>query len=251
MGTAGAIKKVEEQLRGEPFLVINADTYRAVDLRELVRHHEENPAAITMLLQENRSLDPGKAVWVDRKGTIVRFLERYGSDSRDAVPADFLGVQVMEPRVLSLIPPDQPWDIHNVYLRLLDSDSEMRGSLQAGYWKDLGTLAGYREIHMDGLNGSCPIRIPANSAGRGVWVADGTQIESDVRIEPPVFIGVASRLRQGATIGPYTVVGGRCTVGRGARVARSILWDGVHIEEDSCVEDLVVSRDFRVPLPVL
>ncbi len=249
MGTAGGIKKVEEHLGGESFLVINADTYRSVDLQGLVRHHRDNPATITMLLQENPSLDPDKAVWVNRSGAIVRFLDHIHSEWRDAVPADFLGVQVMEPKVFSFIPPHQPWDIHKVYLRLLNSESEIKGSLQSGYWKDIGSLAAYRQIHVDALDGRCPIRIPGTSVRQGVWMAGEARMEPGVRVEPPVFLGTGSRVREGASIGPYAVLGDRCVVERGARVAGSILWDGVRIQEDSLVEGLLVSRDFRLPLP--
>lgn len=249
MGTAGAIKKVEEHLGGETFLVINADTYRSVDLQGLVRHHRENPATITMLLQENRCLDPDKAVWVDRSGAVVRFLEHIQSEWSQAVPADFLGVQVMEPKVFSFIPPHQPWDVHKLYLRLLNSDSEMKGSLQSGYWKDIGSLTAYRQIHMDALDRRCPIRIPGSLVREGVWMASEAHMEPGVRVEPPVFLGTGTLVREGASIGPYAVLGSHCVVGRGAYVAGSIIWDGVRIQGDSFVEDLLVSRDFRLPLP--
>ena len=249
MGTAGGIKKVEAQLQDGTFVVVNADTYRVMDLKTVLRHHKRKKRVLTLLLQENPHLPPERAVWVDKRGAVVRFLDLYQKDGDQGTPADFLGVQVAEPELLSHIPPDQPWEIHRVYMRLLSSGSRVGGHLQLGYWKDLGSLDGYWQIHMDTLDGRCPLEIPGVSREPGVWLADGVMLGPGVRIEPPVYLGPASRVGQGARIGPYAVLGGQCLIDRGARVFRSILWEGVRVQENAVVEGLLVSRDFHHPLP--
>jgi mannose-1-phosphate guanylyltransferase/phosphomannomutase len=160
-----------------------------------------------------------------------------------------MGVQVMKPEALWLIPPGQPWEIHKVYVRLLNSGKRIGGYLEDGYWKDLGTLRNYRRIHVDTLDGRSAIRIPGSERQPGVWVGDGVTRGRGVKIIPPVFLGSNSRVERGAQMGPYTVAGAHCVIGAGAQVARSILWEGVRIQDGSVVEDLLMSRDFQHPFP--
>jgi len=251
MGTAGGIKKVENQLQDGAFLVVNADTYRSLDLKALLRHHRRRGRAITLLLHQNPLLAPERAVWANKGGDVVRFLDLYRKDRSAGVPCDFLGVQVMEPQVLSFIPPDQPWEVHRVYVRVLSSGRRIGGFVQDGYWKDLGTPDDYRQIHVDTLDGKSPLKIPAVQREPGIWLADGVMLGPTVRVEPPVFLGPAARVGTGARIGPHTVLGRHCVIEPGARVARSILWDGVRVQKDAVVEDLLLSRDFQHLLPPL
>jgi mannose-1-phosphate guanylyltransferase len=243
MGTAGGIKKVERLLQDGTFLVVNADTYRVMDLKGLLRNHRKKKRLLTLLLQENRHLPPERAVWVDR------FLDLYRKDVDQGTPTNFLGVQAVEPEFFSHIPPDQPWEIQRVYVRLLSSGLRVGGHLQAGYWKDLGSLNGYWQIHVDTLDGICPLEIPGVESEPGVRLAEGATLGPGARIDPPVYLGPGSRVGKGAWVGPYAILGGQCVIERGARVVGSILWDGVRVQENGVAEGLLVGRDFQHPLP--
>ena len=240
LGTAGGIKKNEDLLLEETFLVVNADTYRNMNLYGLLDHHRKQSSVITMLLKKNPDLAPERAVWLDDQGRVLSFLNTGQRESRRSFATDFLGVQVMEPDILSHIPPGQPWEIQQVYVRLLSSGFPIGGHLHAGYWMDLGTFEGYRRIHVDALEGACPLNIPGRLQDNGVWVADGVCLEPDAKIAPPVFIGAGTVVRRRARIGPHTVIGKRCTIERGAKVVRSILWDGVRIRAQGRIEDQLV-----------
>jgi NDP-sugar pyrophosphorylase family protein len=249
LGTAGGIKKMEHLLHDGTFLVVNADTYRSMDVKRLLEHHLEKGSVITMLLEKNPNLAPDRAVWIDDRGFVVRFLDGFIEDMNQGTPTDFLGVQVMEPEVLSHIPQGQPWGIQQVYVRLLSSGMSIGGYLHGGYWRDLGTLEGYRQIHVDALEGRCPLEIPGNPHDPGIWVADGVHMEPEAKLDPPVFLGPHAVIKAKARVGPNTVIGRRCTIERGARVARSILWEGVRVQTNRVLEDMLVGVDFECALP--
>jgi NDP-sugar pyrophosphorylase family protein len=248
MGTAGGIKKVENRLREGSFLVVNADTYRCMDLKRLLRHHRGRERIITLLLQENPDLAPERAVWAGRNGDVIRFLDLYGTAGSPGIPCDFLGVQVMEPEVFSYIPPRQPWEVHRVYVQLLHSGHRLGAHRQQGYWRDLGTIADYGQIHWDGLEGRSPFRIPGEEKEPGVWLAEGVTLKTGVRISPPIFVGSGSRLGKNVRIGPHAVIGSRCVIEAGATVTRSILWDDVRVQSETVLEDLLVGREFQHPI---
>ena len=202
-----------------------------------------------MVLQENPKLEQKRAVWIDDQGQVAGFLDLYRrSDRVPARPTDFLGVQVMEPEVLSHIPVGQPWEMQRVYVELLRSGRPIAGYFHRNYWMDLGTLDRYRQLHMDALDGQCPMEIPGHEQELGLWIAAGVHLDSAARIHPPVFIGPDCRVRGSAQIGPYAVLGRSCTVQRWARIVRSILWDGVRIDQNAVVEDCLVSRTFHCAL---
>jgi mannose-1-phosphate guanylyltransferase len=245
LGTAGGIKKVEDFFDHEAFLVMNADTYRNTDLEGLLSHHRKTKSVITMLLEKNPELATERAVWLDDRGCVVRFLNTCKKEIAGGIAADFLGVQVIEPKVLLHIPPGQPWEISQVYIRLLSSGLSIGGYLHGGYWMDVGTWKGYRQIHLDAMAGVCPMKIPGFSRNRGVWVGEYVHIEPGAKIEPPVFLGPETVVRRKARVGPYAVVGRHCTIESGARVIRSILWEDVQIRARKIVEDQLVGCGFE------
>jgi mannose-1-phosphate guanylyltransferase len=249
LGTAGGIKKVQPFLLRDPFVVVNADTFRAVDYTNILRHHFRNRPWITMLLQENGDLPPGRAVWIDDRDRVSGFLDLHPPPDQPAHRrTDFLGVQVMEPNVLTLIPPEQPWEMRRVYLGLLKAHRPIGASLHQGYWQDLGTPEAYLQIHKDVLDGRCPLRLPAAAEGPGVWQEEDVRLAPDVEVNPPIYLGSGCRIANGVSIGPYAVVGRGCRVGEGARVSHAILWDGAEIEPHTTIAGELVGLRFRCDL---
>ena len=250
LGTAGGIKKLESQLRGESFLVVNGDTFRHLDLERLWNAHRGMGHPLTMLVQSNPRLEPHKSVSVGPRGDVVAFLDMYGKHDEDgATRCDFLGVQVVEPEVLSMIPPDRPWELQRLYVRLLESGRGIGAHLEGGYWKDLGTLEAYREIHVDAMEGRAAVRIPGREVEPGVWMGEGVSLGRGVQLVPPLFLGPGARVDSGATVGPHVVLGCGCSVGSKARLERCIIWEDVQVSPGMHVREEIVGKAFRHPLP--
>lgn len=250
LGTAGAIKKLEAQLRQASFLVVNADTFRPLRLKALVSTHETKGRLLTLLLQENKELSPERSIGINQAGEVVAFLDMFQDNLQQGYRrCDFLGVQVMEPEILSMIPQDRPWEAHKLYLRLLESGKGILGHCEDGYWRDLGTLAAYRQIHLDAWEGKGPIEIPGEKIAKGIRIASDAIVAPDVRLVAPVFVDSLARIESGACLGPYTVVGRKCWIGSGAKVQESILWEEARIEPGAVVSKSLVSSQFSQVWP--
>ncbi|MFX8500570.1 hypothetical protein ABTL68_19150, partial [Acinetobacter baumannii] len=89
------------------------------------------------------------------------------------------------------------------------------------YWSDIGTLEQYREAQIHVLQGRTTLPIPGVQIRPGVWAGDGTYIDDAAVIEGPVCLGSNCRVKRGATLGPFTVVGDSCLLEEGSSVVRS------------------------------
>ncbi|MCX6380259.1 MAG: hypothetical protein NT023_12430, partial [Armatimonadetes bacterium] len=61
----------------------------------------------------------------------------------------------------------------------------------------------------------------------------GAEIDSTATIIAPVLIGKNCKIKGGAAVGPYTVLGDNCIVEDNATIHRSILWDNVYVGYES------------------
>jgi len=113
-----------------------------------------------------------------------------------------------------------------------------------GGWFDVGNKRDYLEVHRTLLDGELDVPCAYEPMP---WGAIGTQVEIDfakVDIHPPVIIGHGCRIENGATLGPYAVIGDGWHVRAGAQIRSSVLWqryafhtaDGRRIEADDRAE---------------
>ena len=256
LGTAGGIKKVEKELRGDTFLVMNADTYRTFELSDLLQRREKGDALATLLLKKNPALPRNKAVRFDTKTERVTGYPTIdegtaGGDegkTGEAVHCDFLGVQLMEPEVFDRIPQGVPFEMVALYERIFRDKKGIAGFLTDDYWKDLGTLENYCRIHEDALDGRFDIHLPGSTIARGIRAGEGLDMSKSAKVVPPVFMGSGCRIGPGVTVGPYAVLGNGCVVEKGGRVVRSILWDRVRVAENETVRNKLVGPDVTCDL---
>jgi NDP-sugar pyrophosphorylase family protein len=78
LGTAGAVKNLERELCGEPFLVIYGDNTVDFDFSDFMRFAEAADALGTMAVFENDDTSRSGIVEFDAEGRIVRFFEKPG-----------------------------------------------------------------------------------------------------------------------------------------------------------------------------
>ncbi|MBW2109244.1 MAG: NTP transferase domain-containing protein, partial [Deltaproteobacteria bacterium] len=165
LDTGGAIKNVEDFWDDRPFLVINGDIFTDMDLKGLYAVHLKDKPWVTMALHNHRDFNN---VWVDAAGRIRGFGVRRpcpaDSAGLESPPVDgsdgnsgfrilaFTGIQVIDPRVLDLIPADQPVGIIDVYCGMIRRGLAVKACLHpARYWYDIGTLDGYHQAVLEGL----------------------------------------------------------------------------------------------------
>ncbi|MCB2206118.1 NTP transferase domain-containing protein [bacterium] len=140
LGTGGGILNAAEHLAGDgSFLVCNADTFTAQDLRPMLARHEERGALATLLVNERPTSRP---VLFDRDW---RFLGKQSwFDETQLPPADamqrgFCGVHVISPALFRTDFPRGFADIFDIYRQAMAAGAELQGFESAAYWSDLGT----------------------------------------------------------------------------------------------------------------
>jgi NDP-sugar pyrophosphorylase family protein len=76
LGTAGAVKKLEAELRGEPFLVVYGDNFSEFDFADFISWSEKAGGLGTIAVFEKEDIAGSGVVDIGSGGRIVRFLEK-------------------------------------------------------------------------------------------------------------------------------------------------------------------------------
>ncbi|MBI3854234.1 MAG: NTP transferase domain-containing protein [Planctomycetes bacterium] len=104
LGTGGALRAALPALHGGRFLVLNGDSYAAVDLRLLAALHELRKARAMMLLAGVDDASRYGRVEIDEDGAVLQFSEK-GEAGPGLINA---GVYVLDRAVVEEIPAGRP-----------------------------------------------------------------------------------------------------------------------------------------------
>jgi NDP-sugar pyrophosphorylase family protein len=107
----------------------------------------------------------------------------------------------------------------------LSSDNLLWGVQYDGPWFDVGQKRDYLKVNEQVLDGALDLHLPYEKLPWGYFGADVAIDFARVTIVPPVVIGNRCTIEPGATLGPYAVIGDDWTIGRGARISHSVLWE--------------------------
>jgi NDP-sugar pyrophosphorylase family protein len=163
LGTGGGIKQAECHFSGEPMLVLNGDTLFELDLDALYACHQRRQAAATLVLRS----DPDAARWglveVDREDRIVRITGRGQTDVGATKPRMFVGIHILNPRLLRDVPKGRASSIIDAYVAAIQRGEAVAGYELMGYWSDIGTPERYAQAEHDATSGLIRLseRLPA------------------------------------------------------------------------------------------
>jgi MurNAc alpha-1-phosphate uridylyltransferase len=139
--TGGGLLAAAEMFRGDrPILVHNADILTDLDLEALYRQHDDGELATLAV----RPAEADRYLLFDDEGLVGY---EYGGEERRARDPvgeerrmDYLGVQVVSPRLLSLFEETGKFSIFTPYMRLV-AQGERIGAFDAdgARWDDIGT----------------------------------------------------------------------------------------------------------------
>lgn len=241
LGTAGSVLGARDLLSGT-FLVISGDALTDIDLEEVVGFHRERGAAATLVLKHVQDPLEFGIVMTGGDGRIERFLEKptWGQVFSDTINT---GIYVLEPEILDLIPPDQPYDFSSeLFPAMLDKGLPLFGFVGDAYWTDVGNTDAFLQAQYDVLAGSVRADLPGFELRPGVWVGEDVDVHPTARIEGPALIGDNSRIGAGATVGPSTVVAGNAIVSEDAVVAGGVVMERGYVGAYARVRGGVVGR---------
>jgi NDP-sugar pyrophosphorylase family protein len=154
----------------------------------------------------------------------------------------------LERSVLDRIPPGRNVSIEReTFPELIASGARLVSFVTDDYWLDIGRPQQYLQAHSDVLDRKLGLAASGESAlsNRGrMWYVGA--VGAPVNFRLPVFIGEDVAIDTSAIVGPYAVIGDRCSVGAGVEIRDSVLWDGVEVGAGARISDAILASDVRV-----
>ncbi|MBI4296310.1 MAG: NDP-sugar synthase [Chloroflexi bacterium] len=241
LDTAGAVKNAARDI-DDTFVVMNGDVFTNLDITALVAFHKEKQSKTTIALTPVENPTIYGLIETDAVGSITRFLEK---PSWSEVTTNMInaGIYVMEPEVLSLIPPNTRYSFERgLFPMLLAKGSPFCALPSNAYWMDIGTPEKYFRANCDLLEGRCRIE-QSEPPAEGACVGEGTTIHPSTRIEGRVVIGDNCNIEANVRLIGPTVIGANCRIQAGAVIEASILWHGVEVGEGAQIRKSVVANN--------
>ena len=229
LGTAGSVKKAEEYLKDDTFIIVSGDALTDLDVEKALAFHKEKGSVATLVLQHvDNPLEFGVVI-TDDNGRIRRFLEKpsWGEVFSDTVNT---GMYILEPSIFEYMQPDKSYDwSQDIFPQILAEEKPMFGYVLGEYWTDVGSLQQYRQAQYEMLGGMTKLPIEGRREGGDIWIGAGTEIDPNARLIGPLCIGKNCRIKANAHIGPDTVIGDNCLIEEGATLQRAIVWDSNYV----------------------
>lgn len=221
MGTAGAYKYAEGLIR-EPTVVFNGDILTDLDLKAVIREHDERKATATIVLTPVDNPSAYGLVETDPDGHVRRFLEKPKADEI-TVNTINAGTYVLNPSVLDYIPDGENHSFeYGLFPKLLESGEKFYAHIpQRTYWMDIGTPERYLQVHDDLLNN----RVTRIHIKKRLGEFDAATL---------------------AEIDDNSIIGDDCTIKPGAKIINSVIGQGCYVEERAVVRDSVFWPHTRI-----
>ncbi len=255
--TADAVRLVSNDIASEHFLVSMGDVLCNADFDSFYRTHLESGGIGTIALKEvDNPLHYG-LVFIDSRRRIRLFVEKPMSIEiyalsmahvrvfGESIYTNYVntGFYMFSSRILDVLR-DNPalldWGKH-VFPYLLENSYELYAWImdRRAYWEDVGRINNYKKATWDILRGLVKgFRPPGKQVMEGVYLGEDTEVDGE--LIPPVYVGRDSRVEEGASIGPYAVLGDGCIVKSGSSFSYSIAWDSVVIGRDAYIYDTIL-----------
>ncbi|MBI4831905.1 MAG: sugar transferase [Candidatus Lindowbacteria bacterium] len=246
-GTAGCLKQIESRLSGHTIIVISAELvfFMREDLEEMLRHHRESGADVTVGLMPVSEGDMDtERVQLGREGEVESVSRIHSSmDGRSKVRTS--GMYVMESAALGHVKSVGYMDIKEQLLpKLRALGMKVVGWRHKRYHCDMRTMGDYLRVNFDLLrdHGLANGHMSGyREAASGIWVGCDVRISPSATLVRPLVIGDGTRIEEGVTLIGPSVIGERCVLGRGSFVRESVFWSDSVAPSDFEVEKCLVS----------
>lgn len=242
LGTAGSVRYAAAHFEStKPFLVVSGDALTDFNLTDIVAFHQSVGALVTLTLKRvSNPLEYG-VVALGNDGRIERFIEKpsWGQILSDTVNT---GIYVLSPEILDDIEPGIPVDFsRDLFPRLLKKGAPLYGYVADGYWADVGTLEEYHRATADILNRKVNVGELATEIQPGIYADEDVEIEDQVELYGPMYLGRGVRIKRGAAIHGPTVIRAHTIIDNRAHVDRSILWQNTYIGQGAELRGAIVA----------
>jgi len=177
--------------------------------------------------------------------SVEEFLEKPGPDAVVDTNLVNAGAYILERDVLDgMAPAGSVISIErDVFPTLVDHG--LFGYRAKGYWLDIGTPGRYLQATFDIMESSVTTAIGTRlTEAPGARLTDGATISG--RVVGPAVVGEGCEIEDGAVVGGSVVLGRGVKVCSGARIAHSVLMDGVTVGERTEISEAIISAGAEI-----
>lgn len=142
LGTGGALKNAERLIPGTTLLLMNGDTFLAVNLRDLIQFHRSRDALATLAMVNVGNDKRYGSLCIDGENRITAFNEKgegYASNkARKGIRSINAGVYVLEKKLLREIGCGRPMSLEKEVFPRLVASKKVYGFMRDVYFVDIG-----------------------------------------------------------------------------------------------------------------
>ena len=219
MGTAGSVKRVSSFFK-DTFFVLSGDVYTDIDLDKMLEFHRSTGSKFTLAVKKFNDVSKFGVVDFDAAGVIKGFQEK--PKNHEAVSNYInLGIYIIEPELLELIPRNTEFDFaKELFPLLLEKKIPFRAFKTTAYWNDIGSIEEYYNMNFDLLQ--------AQKNKEAVMIGSNCTIGRNV-----VFKG-------------GSMIGNNVKIGKGTVLNKSIIFNNTFIGRNVHLENCIVSGEILV-----
>jgi mannose-1-phosphate guanylyltransferase/mannose-1-phosphate guanylyltransferase/phosphomannomutase len=252
LGTAGGVRNAAGFL-GDRFLVISADAVTDVDLGAMREFHGSHDGIATLATKRVQETQEFGVVVTGSDGRVQGFQEK--PDPAEALSdlancgiymfdAEIFDYFLPEGETSKVAKPDDPPGFNDwatdVLPALLEGDVPFYSHEIDAYWNDIGNLEELRRSNLDAVCGEVDLDPVVPERFHGVRAGEGTDV-SGIEVGPPVVLGAGIEIEDDVRIEGPVVIGDRAKIGRGSRIADSVLLPGVEVQPGAELAGEIVS----------
>lgn len=143
LDTGGGLKKAADLfIPNSPILIYNVDILSSLDLRALLEVHDKSNALVSLLTRDRVS---SRYLYFNKENQLTGWknvatgeVKEVVSEMKNSKPLAFSGIQVINPRLFSMITEEGKFSIIDLYLRLAATEKILTCSDESHVWVDLG-----------------------------------------------------------------------------------------------------------------
>lgn len=227
LGTGGGLKKCEDLIGEEDFVLLNSDVLMDIDLNRVIALHRSlsSPATVVLRPSGPAPAEPPVAVVEDR---VVDFRNFLGTDRPGG--RIYAGAAVLSPMIFRYLREEFTSIVYTGYVDII-RNGVLRFYDHGGFWHDIGTPESLWDANMR-LLGGMPIlddRLSSAAGRRMQAVSPGNRVE------------------EGAAV-TRSVIGRDCLVGKGAVVEDSLLLSGSSVAPGGVIRNSIVCGNDIIPV---
>lgn len=247
-GTAGAVKRAQEYIGDENFIIISGDLVTDFDFQKIFDYHESKKSKLTITLTSvDNPLEFGVVI-ANKEGRIEKFLEKpsWGEVFSDTINT---GIYIIEPEILDYIPKNENFDFgKDLFPLLMREGVELMAGNAQGYWRDVGNPESYRDVYADILSGKMKLKLGGKPTKYhdGVLICEeSTVLDDSIDIIGIVVLGKNVTIKRGTKLN-NVVIGDNVTIGSSSNIRNTVIWNDVSIGRNAKLDGCVICNHNQI-----